>query len=65
MVEHQSVVIFLDYGEGGTAPVTKNLHVLCSISKSSTLFEKYHTSFSKLSKELKKNIKSFSAPSSS
>ena len=42
---------------GGTAPLTRNLHVLCSISKLSTPFwKKVHASESKLSKEHKNGI---------
>ena len=44
---------------GGTVPLAKNKHVLCSISKLSTLFFLniyIYPSYSKLSKELKNGI---------
>ena len=42
--------------QGGTAPLTKNLHVLCSVSKLSILFLKLYIIYSKLSNELKNGI---------
>ena len=49
--------------KGGTTNLTKNVHVLCSISKLLTAFGKMvYGSYRKLSKELKTNIDILVAP---
>ena len=54
---HTPVQLKSEYPPGGTAPLTKNWHVLYSISNLSTPFSKIiYASYSELSKELKNGV---------
>ena len=58
LTKSKMVALFYTFSNlGGTAPLTKNWHVLCSISKLPIPFRKIiYESYSKLSKELKTGI---------